>query len=183
MAILEGEPSAQIGEGLTTYASCVTIISVSQLDLIASLATETTGGVTFWPKNGLRSDLRVPVFKNFPGGACPQTLKAYWIARRLSLLAFPTTPLIFSAMRFNVDESTSTTSQPIRIASLPVHLQLAVIMGKHLATNWCHCVLISAPPNEFMRSGFRTASVLGSSYTKARNSTDVGISHAVKYMA
>ena len=41
-----------------------------------SLATETTGGVilvAFWPKHGLRSDLRVPNFKNFPGGVCPQT--------------------------------------------------------------------------------------------------------------
>ena len=28
--------------------------------------------VTFWPKHGLRSDLRVPNFKYFPGGACPQ---------------------------------------------------------------------------------------------------------------
>ena len=45
------------------------------------------------------------------------TLKAYCIARQLSMLASPTAPLIFSAMRFNVDESTSTTSQPIRITS------------------------------------------------------------------
>ena len=44
-----------------------------QLGSIASLATDTTGGVilvAFWPKHGLRSDLRV--FKNFPAGACPQ---------------------------------------------------------------------------------------------------------------
>ena len=43
---------------------------------LASLATETTGGVilvAFWSKYGLRSDLRVPNFKNFPGGACPHT--------------------------------------------------------------------------------------------------------------
>ena len=47
-----------------------------QLGSVASLATETTGGmilVAFWPKHGLRSDLRVPIFKNFLGGACPQT--------------------------------------------------------------------------------------------------------------
>ena len=34
-----------------------------QLGSVASLATETTGGdvlVAFWPKHGLRSDLRVP---------------------------------------------------------------------------------------------------------------------------
>ena len=39
-----------------------------QLGSFASLATETTGGeilVAFWPKHGLRSDLRVPNFKNF----------------------------------------------------------------------------------------------------------------------
>ena len=38
------------------------------------LDTEITGGeilVAFWPKHGLRSDLRVPNLKNFPGGACP----------------------------------------------------------------------------------------------------------------
>ena len=47
-----------------------------QFGSIASLATETTDGeilVAFWPKHGLRSDLRVPNFKKFPGGACPQT--------------------------------------------------------------------------------------------------------------
>ena len=40
------------------------------------LDTETTGGgilVVFWPKHGLRSDLRVPKLKNFPGEVCPQT--------------------------------------------------------------------------------------------------------------
>jgi len=39
------------------------------------LATETTGGevlVAFWPKHGLRSNLRAPKLKNFPGGACPR---------------------------------------------------------------------------------------------------------------
>ena len=47
-----------------------------QLGSTVSLATETTGGVilvAFWPKHGLRSDLRVPNFKNFLGEACPQT--------------------------------------------------------------------------------------------------------------
>ena len=37
---------------------------------------DTTGGeilVAVWPKHGLRSDLRVPNLKDFPGGACPQT--------------------------------------------------------------------------------------------------------------
>ena len=41
-----------------------------QFGSTASLATETTDGEIFWPKHGLRSDLRVT---NFPGGACPQT--------------------------------------------------------------------------------------------------------------
>ena len=27
----------------------------------------------FWPKHGLRSDLRVPSSQKIPGGACPQT--------------------------------------------------------------------------------------------------------------
>ena len=47
-----------------------------QLGSIVSLATETTGGVilvAFCPKHGLRSDLKVPNFKNFPGGSMPQT--------------------------------------------------------------------------------------------------------------
>ena len=45
-----------------------------QLGSIASLATETTGGkilVAFWPKHGLRSDLRVPNFKKFSWGSMP----------------------------------------------------------------------------------------------------------------
>ena len=45
-----------------------------QLGSIASLATETTGGeilVAFWPKHGLRSDLRVPNFKHFSWGSMP----------------------------------------------------------------------------------------------------------------
>ena len=57
-----------------------------QLGSLASLTRETTGGeilVAVWPKHGLRSDLRVPNLKKFPGGACPQNplactrLKAY----------------------------------------------------------------------------------------------------------
>ena len=47
-----------------------------QLGSFASLATETAGGVilvVFCPKYGLRSNLRVPNLKNFPGGAWPQT--------------------------------------------------------------------------------------------------------------
>ena len=47
-----------------------------QLGSIASPATKTTGGVilvAFWPKHGLRSHPRVPNFKIFLGGACPQT--------------------------------------------------------------------------------------------------------------
>ena len=55
------------------------------LGSIVSLVTETTGGeilVTFWPKHGLRSNLRVP---NFPGGACPHTPLAY--SHSMSVLA------------------------------------------------------------------------------------------------
>ena len=40
-----------------------------QLGSIAFLATETTGGeilVAFWPKHELRSNFRVPNFKNLP---------------------------------------------------------------------------------------------------------------------
>ena len=45
-----------------------------QLGSIASLAAETTGQeilVAFWPKHGLKSDLRVPNFKIFPWGSMP----------------------------------------------------------------------------------------------------------------
>ena len=45
-----------------------------QLGSIASLATETTGGeilVAFWPKHGLRSDLRVPNLKIFSWESMP----------------------------------------------------------------------------------------------------------------
>ena len=47
-----------------------------QLGSTASLATETKGGeilIAFFPKHSLRSDFRVPNFKFFRGGACPQT--------------------------------------------------------------------------------------------------------------
>ena len=47
-----------------------------QFGSIASLTTETTDGGLFWPKHG-PNDLRVPNFKNFHGGACPQTSQAY----------------------------------------------------------------------------------------------------------
>ena len=46
-----------------------------QFGSIASLATETTDGVilvAFLAQTWPRSDLRVPNFKNFPGGACFQ---------------------------------------------------------------------------------------------------------------
>jgi len=60
----------QIGEGLT----CVVCGGhFWQLGSIASLATETTGRVilvAFWPKHGLRSDLRVPNL-NFSWGSMP----------------------------------------------------------------------------------------------------------------
>ena len=65
LAILEREASAQIGEGLTCARR-----AWMYFWQLGSTATETTGGVivvTFWPKHGLRSDLRVPNFKNFPG--------------------------------------------------------------------------------------------------------------------
>ena len=45
-----------------------------QLGSVTSLATETTSGlilVAFWSKHGLRSDLRVPNFKNFFWGSMP----------------------------------------------------------------------------------------------------------------
>ena len=48
-----------------------------QLGLIASLATETTGGeilIAFWPKHGLRSHFRVPnLKKKISCGNMPQT--------------------------------------------------------------------------------------------------------------
>ena len=47
-----------------------------QFGSIASLPTETTDGeilAAFLAQQSLRSDLRVPNLKNFPGGAGPQT--------------------------------------------------------------------------------------------------------------
>ena len=57
---------------------CEAVISSSSVQSLqkASLAAETTCGeilAAFWPKHDLRSNLRVPKFKNFLGGACPQT--------------------------------------------------------------------------------------------------------------
>ena len=59
-----------------------------QLGSIASLATETTGGeilAAFWPKHGLRSDLRVPNFRDFSWGSSPQTPLPYSPNTRTSL--------------------------------------------------------------------------------------------------
>ena len=68
MAILERKTSAQVGDPGGANIHVVHGSHFWQIGSIASLATETTGGeivVAFWPKHGLRSDLRVP---NFPGG-------------------------------------------------------------------------------------------------------------------
>ena len=51
------------------------------LGSIASLATETTGGVilvAFWPKHGLRIDLRVPIWKFFGGEMPPDPPSLQW---------------------------------------------------------------------------------------------------------
>ena len=61
--ILERDMSAQIGEGLTR--GIVHSGHFWQLGSIASLATDPTGSeiiVAFWPKHGLRSDLRMQNF-------------------------------------------------------------------------------------------------------------------------
>ena len=60
MAILEREVSAQIGEGLTC-ASCEAVISSSS---VHSSSYRNYRWVAFWPKHGLKSDLRAPNFKN-----------------------------------------------------------------------------------------------------------------------
>ena len=68
MVILERKTSAQVGDPGGANIHVVHGSHFWQIGSIASLATETTGGeivVAFWPKHGLRSDLRVP---NFPGG-------------------------------------------------------------------------------------------------------------------
>ena len=57
-----------------------------QLGSIVSLATETTGGVilvAFCPKHGLRSDLKVPNFKNFPGGSMPPDTPNLFALKRM----------------------------------------------------------------------------------------------------
>ena len=57
----------QIGEGLTGMKClCKAVISALQ---IASLATSREILVAFWPKIGLRSDLRVPNY--FSRGSMP----------------------------------------------------------------------------------------------------------------
>ena len=73
--MFEHETSAQIGAGLTcakcSFAAVISGSSVQSLQSDSQTA-ETTGReliVAFWPKH----DLRVSNFKNFPGGACPQT--------------------------------------------------------------------------------------------------------------
>ena len=63
---------------MRTKCSCEAVISGSSVQSLqkASLAAETTGGeilVAFWSKHDLRSNLRVPNFENFLGGACPQS--------------------------------------------------------------------------------------------------------------
>ena len=62
---------------------------LSSMSSKASLAVETTGGkilVAFWPKHDFRSNLRVPNFKNFPGGACPQTPLPCYLTLSYALL-------------------------------------------------------------------------------------------------
>ena len=62
---------------ITPLYMCVTQTTLNRLKQpksFYSVATETTGGeilVAFWPKHGLRSDLRVPNFKNYPRGSMP----------------------------------------------------------------------------------------------------------------
>ena len=69
MAILECETGSQIGEGLTS-ALCEAVISPSSVHSSSYRNYRWGIVVVFWPKHGLRSDLRVP---KFSGGACPQT--------------------------------------------------------------------------------------------------------------
>ena len=61
---------------MRTKCPCEAVVSGSMVQPIqvASLAAETTGGeilVAFWPKHGLRSDLRYPNLKNFLGEHAP----------------------------------------------------------------------------------------------------------------
>ena len=62
------EASAQIGEGLTC-ASCVAVISARFNRFSSYKNYSGVILVAFWPKHGLRSHLRVPNFKFFPGEA------------------------------------------------------------------------------------------------------------------
>ena len=69
MAILEHETSVQLGEH--AHRARRSFLAAQFI----RLATETTSGeivVAFWLKHDLRIDLRVPNFKNLPGGACPR---------------------------------------------------------------------------------------------------------------
>ena len=76
MAILECETSAQIGKGMG-------IVRGDHFWQLGSIASSSYRNyrweivVAFWPKHGLRGDLRVPNFKIFPRGACPQTPLLY----------------------------------------------------------------------------------------------------------
>ena len=58
-----------------------------QFGSIASLATETTDGeilvAFFWPKHGLRSDLRVPNFKKFSWGSMPPDPPSLFMLKRM----------------------------------------------------------------------------------------------------
>ena len=70
MVIQEHEMSVQLGEHV--HRARRSFLAAQFI----RLPTETTSreiAVAFWPKHGLRSDLRAPNFKNLPGGACPQT--------------------------------------------------------------------------------------------------------------
>ena len=79
--MFEHKTSTQIGKGLTcTKCSCETVISASSVQSLqkALLAAATTDGeilAAFRPEHDLRSNLRVPNFKIFSGGAYPQTLR------------------------------------------------------------------------------------------------------------
>ena len=78
MAILECETGSQIGEGLTS-ALCEAVISPSSVHSSSYRNYRWGIVVVFWPKHGLRSDLRVP---KFSGGACPQTPPSLFALKR-----------------------------------------------------------------------------------------------------
>ena len=69
MAITWARDESPNWGGANMRASCVAVISGTRFSSYRNYRWEIL--VTFWPTNGLRSDLRVPNFKNFPGGACP----------------------------------------------------------------------------------------------------------------